>query len=760
MSNDKNATDQNSDIYETPSGTPNFKTELATQLAELIPEAIADGKVDVEKLKELLEKGDTDLSNPRNMKERMIQRAMEKVTSESKAKEPNVEEINASVTKALFYFNQNNIISDLVTTIAYNNMLMTLGRGVDAISSLGMVLWKMTGEPLAEGTWELLRTIPRGFKARDRYMIESWTAPSKGAWTAATRVAADLMTGATSWVAYQRRWEVNLGRSTAFAHDLAMEGKGAGKAVGYALDALPRFMTAMDAFFRIMAEDVVRQQYTKRRAQWEAEDILEEKLRDLSAEVNSKRPTDKRLSPEKLDEKLAEPGGATEFIETYISMMGAQTTFQTEAGGVARWVMQSRDKLDQMWMQSPAGKALPIPIVRLFAVPFVPTIANLTKFAMEFTPVGIGVGTGSGTLLALGGLGPAASALSRSTFREFMGKQFVAHILMMLLGDMFDRGWLTGPEENQQEREFNAQRRITPYSIRLSVPWEDEPVYIPIPAPLSFSLIPIAARMKAIKTLPALDPESEEAEKVRAELRRSIMNDVLDNTFFNNMLRILDDTRRLSLAKPTARFIENLIPSSGLLKQANQLYTQSKFGYTPWTKKTEMGVGEILYTDLAAPWWNGYDTYPWNDEPIPTVVDYFGRKVGTSQLLRLPLPSSMVPVRPSDNFSPAETEFARLGFYPAGPAATIEGVDLTKEQHSSYYLHFGIVGMKVLERLVESPQYQSLSALTDGKERQVFLLDKALGEAKKVARREVLRRYPELARQVIRRRATAPWARE
>jgi len=91
---------------------------------------------------------------------------------------------------------------------------------------------------------------------------------------------------------------------------------------------------------------------------------------------------------------------------------------------------------------------------------------------------------------------------------------------------------------------------------------------------------------------------------------------------------------------------------------------------------------------------------------------------------------------------------------------TIEGVDLTKEQHSSYYLHFGIVGMKVLERLVESPQYQSLSALTDGKERQVFLLDKALGEAKKVARREVLRRYPELARQVIRRRATAPWARE
>ncbi len=54
MSNDDHTTDQQQDICETPSGTPNFKTELAAQLSELIPEAIADGKVDVEKLKELL----------------------------------------------------------------------------------------------------------------------------------------------------------------------------------------------------------------------------------------------------------------------------------------------------------------------------------------------------------------------------------------------------------------------------------------------------------------------------------------------------------------------------------------------------------------------------------------------------------------------------------------------------------------------------------------------------------------------------------
>lgn len=44
----------NDEIQETPAMTPNFGTELAAQLAELVPEAIADGKVDVVKLQELL----------------------------------------------------------------------------------------------------------------------------------------------------------------------------------------------------------------------------------------------------------------------------------------------------------------------------------------------------------------------------------------------------------------------------------------------------------------------------------------------------------------------------------------------------------------------------------------------------------------------------------------------------------------------------------------------------------------------------------
>ncbi|OXI87433.1 site-specific DNA-methyltransferase [Burkholderia sp. AU31652] len=43
------------EVFEVSGATPNFRTELAAQLAELVPEAIADGKVDVEKLKELLD---------------------------------------------------------------------------------------------------------------------------------------------------------------------------------------------------------------------------------------------------------------------------------------------------------------------------------------------------------------------------------------------------------------------------------------------------------------------------------------------------------------------------------------------------------------------------------------------------------------------------------------------------------------------------------------------------------------------------------
>ena len=52
---------QDTDIHELSGKTPEFRTQLAKQLEDLVPEAIADGKVDVAKLKELLDEdaGDT-----------------------------------------------------------------------------------------------------------------------------------------------------------------------------------------------------------------------------------------------------------------------------------------------------------------------------------------------------------------------------------------------------------------------------------------------------------------------------------------------------------------------------------------------------------------------------------------------------------------------------------------------------------------------------------------------------------------------------
>lgn len=49
------ADDQNTDIHELNGMSPEFRTQLARQLEELVPEAITDGKVDVLKLKELLQ---------------------------------------------------------------------------------------------------------------------------------------------------------------------------------------------------------------------------------------------------------------------------------------------------------------------------------------------------------------------------------------------------------------------------------------------------------------------------------------------------------------------------------------------------------------------------------------------------------------------------------------------------------------------------------------------------------------------------------
>ncbi|MCR4511751.1 site-specific DNA-methyltransferase [Aeromicrobium sp. 50.2.37] len=54
MSNDEHGTNQDPQIQEVPSTTPDLQTDLARQLQELVPDAISDGKVDVAKLTELL----------------------------------------------------------------------------------------------------------------------------------------------------------------------------------------------------------------------------------------------------------------------------------------------------------------------------------------------------------------------------------------------------------------------------------------------------------------------------------------------------------------------------------------------------------------------------------------------------------------------------------------------------------------------------------------------------------------------------------
>lgn len=75
----------NDDIHETPSATPNFQTELAAQLAELVPEAIADGKIDVVKLQELLAADATDANERFGLfwpgKKRALRAAQEPTTA-------------------------------------------------------------------------------------------------------------------------------------------------------------------------------------------------------------------------------------------------------------------------------------------------------------------------------------------------------------------------------------------------------------------------------------------------------------------------------------------------------------------------------------------------------------------------------------------------------------------------------------------------------------------------------------------------------
>src|SRR5690606_12863766 len=54
---DEQTTDETRQV---PSHTPDFQTELAKKIQALVPEAISDGKIDAQKLKELLDADSAD----------------------------------------------------------------------------------------------------------------------------------------------------------------------------------------------------------------------------------------------------------------------------------------------------------------------------------------------------------------------------------------------------------------------------------------------------------------------------------------------------------------------------------------------------------------------------------------------------------------------------------------------------------------------------------------------------------------------------
>lgn len=92
------------DINETPSTTPDLQTELARKLQELVPEAIADGKVDIAKLTELLDSDAADTSERFGLfwpgKKRALRAAQEPTTATLRPDKSNSKEWDT--TKNIF----------------------------------------------------------------------------------------------------------------------------------------------------------------------------------------------------------------------------------------------------------------------------------------------------------------------------------------------------------------------------------------------------------------------------------------------------------------------------------------------------------------------------------------------------------------------------------------------------------------------------------------------------------------------------------
>lgn len=686
--------------------------------------------------------------------------------------------LTEQISEAMLLMNRDQFFRELFNSYYVANILSNPGgRARDLRSNMFMHLMGLYVKMPIDATLELVTSMWTG-QSRTKFVKDAFIStdfetgkvrprnPLQGG-AKGVKLLYDILRGHHRWQDWQMEAHVDL---TVGAHAptiLMKYGNWYEKKIGTIMDMVPRTIVGIDAFQRTISEEVMGDVVASRMATWSKQGVLGEQLRRIAEDyVGDNQPPEGMDREEWIKELMTRP---MEMTKTAAHDFANYVTFQNKPGPLTQVVLKGRELLDRMW-QKPASAVLGgVPVLRAVSyfspgriiVPFIPTLANVMKFAMSHTPVTLGqiaaggiapVGMFEAYGLIAGGVLPAywdqqKGASKQEILVNFASRQIVAHGLYLFLSWAMDNDWFVGAPESPEEADAWKRNGIKPYSFKVT--WDNEVGYIPIPDPLTLSLVPV---IQAIQLADRKEGAVDEKEATKI-INKAIFNlqvYLKDSSYLGEALRLSNDASAFN----AGRVLAGWLPFSGFMRAANVSWqTWSKGSATyPDTRQAQKEMTRNPSMETAGKFLGAVTTdvygesftkffgqvIPGMEDEIPERITYFGKELTKSEILGLQLPWSWSPEVPDITMDKVEAEFANIRWYPGLPDRKVEriGGELKAEEYRSYCLQYGENLKKNIGLVLGNPFYQKMD-----RQRKAEYLSKLATDARQAALKKVLWHY-------------------
>ena len=406
----------------------------------------------------------------------------------------------------------------------------------------------------------------------------------------AKRAKAVMKTGETP-IELDTKWDLEMGGSVgAFErspHEFLRD-------IAPAMTIIGRALRAMDVWANSIAFDAQINALAKRTAN----------LEGLKGEAATNREVELRKEP------------SSQMIEEAKSF-AKYTTFMDNPGKIASGLAQLRNDV-------PGGR---------FLIPFVNTLANITKRGYEMVP-----GIGLIRTPSLQGKGQY-----QDTTSDIIAKQVAGTIISYALISRYEDDEFTGAvPKNKSEREAFYRQGKLPWSIKIGDKWVSYRRIEPFNTVLASATI-AAETIKKLK-----DNEIDSASQAFFELVEGMVTNFVDSSMLKGVSDALDENRR---PKYLERFAATFVPYSGFWRSLNRSIEVEMGGDA--NARQVKSIGDAFMQNL-----------PFGTLTLKPKMNIWGEEIVLDGgVLRQWLPFKYRSNKPDA----LEQELERIGLYPAIP---------------------------------------------------------------------------------------------